>query len=329
MLSGFVFSLIVSVLFAVYAAPRKFSRQNVILYTMWMGIAYFMGALMLVAIVWGFGFEKPENLLNTWHFITVLRGFVWVIGMAAYNTAIDKIGLTRFNQWKNAQGPVGSLLILFIVDDWAAGIKALWLLSGMAVMFCSALLFQIKTDTASGNQVVDDRLTATVEALPQRNTASGISFALLSGVCFGISAFLNSIVSRPAIVGDTFTFTQLLYHSASLIVFSALVYMVTGNKSGESPTAKQRFYDMITVDRKTWLPFIAGAMYMVATLLTIYAYRMIPNAVAWSITQLNVFWTVLLGIFIFKEVNWKRHWLRLTAGVAMAAGSSVLLFIAI
>jgi hypothetical protein len=141
MITGFVFSLLVSVLFAVYAAPRKYSKQHVVLYTMWMGIAYFVGTIMLIAIVWGLGFEEPENLINPWHLLTVLRGLIWVLGMAAYNRAIDKIGLTRFNQWKNIQGPVGSLLILFVVADMVVGIKVFFLLLGMLVMFCSALFF--------------------------------------------------------------------------------------------------------------------------------------------------------------------------------------------
>ena len=326
MLLGFIFSLLVSVLFAFYAVPRKYSKQNVILYTMWMGIAYFIGTIILISVIWGFGFEKPENLLNPWHLLTVLRGFIWVLGMAAYNTAIDKIGLTRFNQWKNVQGPVGSLLILFIVADMAAGLKVFWLLLGMTVMFCSALFFQIKTDAELGKQNVNDGLIVPEGTNPKKNSKAGIAFALFSGVCFGVSALLNSIVSRPAIVGDRFTFAQLLYHSASLIIFSVLVYMITGKKPS---TAKQRFNDICNVDKKNWMPFIAGAMFLAATLLTIYSYRMIPNAIAWSITQLNVFWTILAGVFIFKEVNYKQHRLRLTAGVLMAIGACVLLFLAI
>ena len=329
MITGFIFSLLVSVLFAAYAAPRKYSKQNVILYTMWMGIAYFTGTVVLIFIIWGLGFEKPENLINPWHLLTVLRGFIWVLGMAAYNTAIDKIGLTRFNQWKNVQGPIGSLLILFTFADMVAGIKVLWLLLGMTVMFCSAVLFQIETDAEPGKQNVDDGTSVPKVRNTKRNSKSGILCALFSGVCFGVSALLNSVVSRPAIVGDTFTFAQLLYHSASLIIFSALVYLITGKKSTESSTAKQRFNDIFSVSGKTRLPFIAGVMYMVATLLTIYSYRMIPNAVAWSITQLNVFWTIIIGILIFKEVNFKRHRLRLTAGVLMTVVSCVLLFFAI
>jgi glucose uptake protein GlcU len=209
------------------------------------------------------------------------------------------------------------------------GFKVLLLFIGMAVMFCSALLFQIKTDAELGKQQISDGLIVPEGTNPKRNSKLGIAFALFAGVCFGISALLNSIVTRPAIVGDKFTFSQLLYHSASLIVFSALVYLVTGNRSDKNSTMKQRFSDIFIVNRKTWLPFTAGAMFMVATLLTIFSYRMIPNAVAWSITQLNVFWTILVGIFFFKEINYKRHWLRLTAGVIMAIGACVLLFFAI
>lgn len=278
---------------------------------MWMGIAYFAGTLILISIIWGLRLEAPENLLNPWHLLTILRGLIWVLGMAAYNLAIDKIGLTRFNQWKNIQGPVGSLLILLIVTDMLAGIKLFYLLLGTITMFASALIFQIKTVAELKNQS------------SKKNTCSGIAFALFSGVCFGITALLNSIVSSPAIVGEKFTFTQLLYHSASLIIFSVLVYLMIGNNK------KQCLKDIFVLNQKIWLPFSAGTMFLIATLLTIYSYRMIPAAVAWSIVQLNVFWTVLVGVFVFKEVNFRQHWPRLTAGVILAAGALVFLLFAL
>ena len=317
MVLGLVFAVIVSVLFAVYAVPRKFSKQNVILYTMWMGVAYFIGTIVLISIHWGLRIEKPENLLNPWHLLTVLRGFIWLLGMAAYNSAIDKIGLTRFNQWKNVQGPVGSLLILFVLAD-VTGIKILWLVLGMTVMFASALMFQITTDAEKEN------LTAS-----KKNAKAGIALALCSGVCFGVTALLNSVVTRPAIVGETFTCAQLLYHSASLVIFSIIVYMIWGDKSHEPLTVKQRLKDIVKVDKKTWLPVTAGGMFLIATLLTIHSYRLIPNPVAWSIMQLNMFWTVLIGLFVFKEVDCQQHWLRLSLGVFMAGGACLLLFRAI
>jgi glucose uptake protein GlcU len=283
---------------------------------MWMGVAYFIGTLVLILVVWGFRINEPENLLNPWHLLTVLRGFIWVLAMAAYNLSLDKLGMTRFNQWKNVQGPVGSLLILFVLSD-VQGIKVLWLLLGMSVMFASAWLFQVKTDA--------EKLSPEQS---KKNTRWGIALGLFCGVCFGITALLNSVLSRPSIVGDTFTYAQLLYHSASLIVFSVILYMITGNRNRTPDTAKQRLKEILTVDKKTWLPVIAGGMFMVATLLTIHSYRMIANEVAWSITQLNVFWTVLVGLVFFKEINFKQHWLRLTGGILMAVGACVLLYMA-
>ena len=319
MILGFIFSIIVSILFSVYAVPRKYSKQNVILYTMFMGIAYFIGSIIIVSILWGFRIEEPENLLNIWHLLTISRGFVWVLGMAAYNLAIDKIGLTRFNQWKNIQGPVGALLMLSFFPD-IEGTRIIWLLLGMAVMFISALTFQISTE--------DEKKDI---SRSRANCRSGIIFALFSGVCFGVSALLNSIVSRPSIVGESFIYSQLLYHSASLIFFSVIFYMILGNRSSSQKPEplKERFKNMISIDKKTWLPVIAGSMFLVATLLTIFSYRLIPNPVAWSITQLNVFWTVLIGLFIFKEIDYKKHWLRLIAGVLSAVGACILLFFAL
>ena len=317
MVLGIVFAVLVSILFAVYAVPRKFSKQHVILYTMWMGIAYFVGTVILMAILWGLRVEEPEDLLNPWHLLTVLRGLIWLLGMAAYNLAIDKIGLTRFNQWKNVQGPVGSFLILFVLAD-VVGIKILWLVLGMMVMFASALMFQITTNTEKEN------LTES-----QKNAKEGITLALFSGICFGGTALLNSIVTRPGIVGDTFTYSQLFYHSASLVLFSVIVYAGLGGKFNGSSTAKQRFKNIFKVDKKTWLPVMAGGMFLLATLLTIHSYRLIPNPVAWSIMQLNVFWTVFIGLFIFKEIDYKQHWLRLSSGVFMAIVACVLLFFAI
>jgi drug/metabolite transporter (DMT)-like permease len=130
MVLGVLFAVVVSVLFAVYAVPRKFSKQNPVLYTMWVGIAYLAGSVAVCSIVWGLELREQEDLLSRWHLLTALRGVVRVCGIVAFNIAIDKIGLTRFNQWKNFQGPIGTLLMLAFLDE-VVGSKVIWLLFGM------------------------------------------------------------------------------------------------------------------------------------------------------------------------------------------------------
>jgi len=310
MLLGFFFSVIVSVLFAAYAIPRKFSNQNVILYTMFMGLSYFVLTALTAAVLWGANIEAKENLTSPWHLLTVLRGGVWVVGMALYNKAIDKIGLTRFNQWKNVQGPIGSILILFIVSENVSGLKTLFLFLGMTVMFLSATVFQIPTGEKSRSR-------------------SGVVCAVLSGVCFGVAALLNSVVSSQRITGERFIFSQLLYHSASLVIISAFAFIAFGRKFNGDESVKSRLRELVTVDKKTLLPCAAGAMYALAAVLTVYSYRLIQDsAVPWSITQANALWTILIGAFVFKEVEFKKHALRLVLGTLLAVGACVLLFFA-
>ena len=296
MLLGVIFSVIVSILFAVYAVPRKFSKQNAVLYTMWVGVAYLAGSIAVCAVVWGFGLREPENLLSRWHLLTVLRGVIWVCGIASFNIAIDKIGLARFNQWKNFQGPIGTLLMLAFLGE-VSGAKALWLLLGMTAMFVSAVLFTIPAD--GGNK---------------QSNSSGILFALVAAACFGVTAFMNKIVTNQG-----FIYSQLLYHSLSVVVSAAIIFIVQTGKPRE----------ILRLSRENRLPAMSGAMFLAATILSIFSYTMIAGGVAWSITQLNAVWTILIGIFVFKEVNFRKHRRRIMAGFVSAMAAIVFLLFAL
>jgi glucose uptake protein GlcU len=297
MVLGVIFAIIVSVLFATYAIPRKFSRQNAMLYTMWIGIGYLLCSLVFCLIAFGFGLVKHENMLSLWHLWSLLRGFIWVLGIAAFNLAIDKIGLTRFNQWKNFQGPVGSVLMLTILSDVIGFEKIMFLVLGMIVMFISALFFTIKPET-------DDR----------KNTVKGVALALFSAVCFGVTAFINKLMTDQG-----FVYSQLIYHSLAVVLSAGVLFLITKRKPRE----------LFAVDKKTYLPILAGVMYLGATILTILSYQLIPGSVSWSLTQLNAVWMILIGIIFFKEVNFKRHWLRISLGFLFAIGAMVLLFFAL
>jgi glucose uptake protein GlcU len=299
MVSGAVFAVIVSILFAVYAVPRKFSKQNAALYAMWVGVAYFAGSIAICSVVWGFGLREQENLLSRWHLLTALRGVVWVCGTVFFNIAIDKIGLARFNQWKNFQGPIGTLLMLAFLNE-VAGTKIIWLLLGMTAMFISAVLFTIKS-VEPGD---DD----------EQSNARGILFALLAAVCFGVTAFINKIVTNQG-----FIYSQLLYHSLSVVVSAAIIFIIQTRKPGE----------ILHISRENWLPACSGAMFLAATILSIFSYTMIAGGVSWSITQLNAVWTILIGIFVFREVSFKKHRPRIMTGFLFALAAIVFLLFAL
>jgi len=293
MVLGIIFAVIVSVLFAVYAVPRKLSKQNAVLYTMWVGISYLVGSVAICSVVWGFGIGEQENLFSRWHLLTALRGAVWVCGTASFNIAIDKIGLTGFNQWKNFQGPIGTLLMLAFLDE-IVGSKAVWLLLGMTMMFISAVLFTIGDD--------------------KRTNIGGILFALLAAASFGATAFINKIITNQG-----FIYSQLLYHSLSVVVSAAIIFIIQTRNPKE----------ILCVSRATWLPVMSGAMFLAATILSIFSYTMIAGGVSWSITQLNAVWTILIGIFVFREVSFQTHWPRIIAGFVFALAAILFLLFAL
>jgi glucose uptake protein GlcU len=292
MVIGVLFAFIVSVLFAVYAVPRKFSTQNAALYTMWVGVAYLAGSVAVCSVVWGFGLREQEDLLSKWHLLTVLRGVVWVCGIISFNISIDKIGLTRFNQWKNFQGPIGTLLMLGFLDE-VIGTKVLWLLVGMTAMFISAMLFTIKSDTDS-----------------KHSNTSGILFAVLAAACFGVTAFINKIITSQG-----FIFSQLLFHSLSVVISAAIFFVIQTQKPKE----------ILRFSQENLLPLLSGTMYLIATILSIFSYTMIAGSISWSITQLNAVWTILIGMFVFKEVSFKKHRPRIITGFAFAILAILLL----
>jgi len=309
MISGVVFALIVSVLFAVYAVPRKFSKQNAALYAMWVGVAYLVGSVVVCSVVWGFGIREQENLLSRWHLLTALRGVVWAFGTVSFSSAIDKIGLVRFNQWKNFQGPTGTLLMLAFLDE-VVGAKVIWLLAGMTAMFISAMLFTIPSGFAgsAGARAPGGFAILSSEYI------SGILFALFAAVCFGVTAFINKIVTNQG-----FIFSQLLYHSLSVAVSAAIIFIIQTRKPRE----------ILRVSRETWLPAMSGAMFLAATILSIFSYTMIAGGVSWSITQLNAVWTILIGIFVFREVSFRKHRRRIITGFAFALAAIVFLMFAL
>ena len=100
---GYIFAIISSMFFTAYVIPKKLSKQTPIKYSLFMGIGFF-----IISII-GFCINKitvnnpSETLLNPILLLSGFGGILWLIGSVFFLTAIDKIGLSRSNQWKNLQ----------------------------------------------------------------------------------------------------------------------------------------------------------------------------------------------------------------------------------
>jgi glucose uptake protein GlcU len=80
--------------------------------------------------------------------------------------------------------------------------------------------------------------------------------------------------------------------------------------------------------RDNWLGIVGGVLYFFASLTSITSNHMIPASITFTIIQFNAVWTILVGVLVFKEIDYRKHWLRLLVGVSFAIASIVLLLFA-
>ena len=58
------------------------------------------------------------------------------------------------------------------------------------------------------------------------------------------------------------------------------------------------------------------------------AYDCMEGSIVLMLHQLNAIWLFLLGVFLFKEIDFKKYWLRLTGGLALSAAGVIMLVFA-
>lgn len=280
---GYVFSILSSVFFTLYIFPRKFTRQKTYIYTLFMGL----GNLIVATVLWIYGYTFAninESFFSYWLLLSGFSGCLWFLATLLFLTAIEKVGLSRASQFKNLQGPIGSLLILFSFSEFLV-VNFYFLLISIALIFLSTVFFTIK------------------EKETKKPELSGILFAVLAAIIFGFNAFIKKVV-----INEGFVYAQQFWHGI-FIVLSALVFILIKDKSLKplkALTKKEKKDNLIAMS--------AGMFYYLATLSILLSYELILGSVSFIISQLYAVWLILLGIFFFKEVNFKQNRLRIISG---------------
>ena len=288
---GCTFAVISSIFFALYVVPKKLTKQNPVYYTFFMSIGYFASSTVAYLVNYLLT-DKAEVFTEKIVIYSAVEGILWTVGVVMLLTSIDKIGLSRSNQWKNLQGPIGVVLSLVLLNE-ATHTNALFaILAGLA-MFGSAIALNIKhTDGKK------------VEPI-------GIILALVSAVFFGIVTVINKFV-----VMEHGVYTQQVIWS--LFVFITItVYLMIKYKF------KPVFKGIGAKDIK--LGLLGGVLYLGASMFMLQAYRYIPAAVGFTIIQLNALWVIGMGIWIFKEIEYSKNKARILGGLLFAVMGVVLL----
>ena len=138
----------------------------------------------------------------------------------------------------------------------------------------------------------------------------------ITGAClFGINAMFQKLAVNKGLGIQT----QQLYFS-SFVFISAVVFILLKDHS---------LKELRRIKKKdNWLGILGGLLYFFASLTAITANHLIPASIAFTVIQFNAVWTILVGVLIFKEINWRRHWLRLLSGITLAIVSIGLLVMA-
>ena len=115
---GYLFAIVSSLFFTAYVVPKKLSKQTPIKYSMFMGLGFFIVSLIMFCLNKTLYYNPKETLLNPILLLSGFGGALWLLGSVFFLTAIDKIGLSRSNQWKNLQGPIGAILTLIFLSEF-------------------------------------------------------------------------------------------------------------------------------------------------------------------------------------------------------------------
>ena len=142
----------------------------------------------------------------------------------------------------------------------------------------------------------------------------GIIYAIGTASLCWINALL-----RKYITSEGFVYIQQIY-SAFAVLMSTLLYVQIKDKNAK---------EILKIKEKNnYLGIISGSIYYFASHFYLMACKNIQGSIATTIVQLSTVWTLLVGIFFFKEINFKKNWIRISIGMALAITGVVLLVFA-
>jgi hypothetical protein len=132
--------------------------------------------------------------------LAALIGVLRTIGSVLFLTAIDKVGLSRSNQRKNLQGPIGAILMLVFLSEFFIT-NLLFIFLSIFAIFISALLFTIKNEKET---TIDKK---------------GIIFAVVSAFFFGTGALIQKyLVNHGYLFGQQVYFSLFTFLTAMLFL---------------------------------------------------------------------------------------------------------------
>ena len=290
---GYLFALITSVFFTAYTIPKKLSRITTARYSLFQAIGFFGCSLIAYLIHCAVRGAGAEPLTDIRLLYSALSGVAWFFGCVFFFQAIDEMGLSRSNQWKNLQGPLGAIFNLLFLAEYRQT-NVLFILLSCAAILLSAVFLNVRKEEE------------------KKGSHKGIFFALLAAVLFGI----NSMLLKQG-TNFGFVYSQQVVLSGMVFVSSVIYLPLRERKRAHLPDKKGCL-----------LGVLGGILFFAASSFSLQSYNLLPGSITFTIIQLNSVWTVLVGVLIFREIDFRKNWQRITAGLICAVIGIILLLFA-
>jgi len=286
-LLGYIFAFLSSATSTIYVLPKKISGQKPVSYAMLMGAGFFIASSAGFA-VYKTVFKIEESLLDPELLYACLGGILYAAASVSFLSAIDRIGLAKATQWKSLQGPLATLMMLLLLSEFTE-VRIIFIVLAVLFLLTAATLFTVKE---THNNRVDRR---------------GVLYGLSAAFLFGVFAVIQKHLTNKGLL-----FSQHIYMSLFIFLTTG-TYLLIKNKMKKKPPGEGPLIHKTPKD--IMLPVTGGMLYYGTAYFSTLAYNYIPGSIAFMINQLSAVWLFLLGVFIFREISFKRHWLRLITGL--------------
>ncbi len=92
---GYLLAFISSIFFSLYIIPRKFSDQPALFFSLFVGIVFFIGSVILYLFQPLLNFHESWSAALLW---AIPAGIFWAVCLVLFTKAINAIGFARSNQ---------------------------------------------------------------------------------------------------------------------------------------------------------------------------------------------------------------------------------------
>ena len=278
-------------LFGFYMVPRKPCRlkDGAFMMSMVLGAAF-------GAVVGSTTFHIPLRLDWQDALLCLACGPFWVVAVMFYTASVGRVGLAVSTPIKNTTAVLGTLAGIFIFGEWRTTAPLPCILGSILVVLCAVFA----AAAAEGQR------------WKTRSLGMGALWAVLAAFFFALYAIPFKVALGRGVPSSTVVVWMTL--GAFLSVAGWFLFQRDGLAHWKEGRTRDHLYAALA-----GVLWVAGVFSMGA------AIRRIGLAVTWPISNLNTVVTVLAGIILFREIDLRRHGVKIASALAAAAAGGILL----